>query len=118
MFEYEYVFPMPIDAPAPWPCTAAWIHKKADRGLHLEWQVRGLTESGLRYPLARLDHDPEWVYYDLRILQCSEFVYSTSECFIGLESTACASCGYDLEYEPEDDIFIESRNLWLSLTWI
>lgn len=100
--------PLPSVRPAPWPLNEEWLAKLVEKGFFLEFEVNHLAESGLRYPLNRLDHPADETYYKVYVRLCFDYIHTWNETIDELQNTFC-QCGEDLEFKPKDDVFFYSR---------
>ena len=93
----------------PWPLDLDWLNAHLAADLRLMWPVGSLARAGLQYPLTRAPDMPaEALYYDLRMELCPDYVYRTSEIIEPFDATTCV-CGAELGFDPEDEIFYQSR---------
>ncbi len=85
---------------------SAFIQQKYDGGgLLLQYSMSSLNrDKNIRYPLARLAHDRQDLYYALRFWLSPDFVYVTSETLEGFANTEC-QCGASLIHEKHRDVF-------------
>ncbi len=73
--------------------------------LLLQYSMSSLNrDKNIRYPLARLAHDRQDLYYALRFWLSPDFVYVTSETLEGFANTEC-QCGASLIHEKHRDVF-------------
>jgi hypothetical protein len=74
----------------------------------LQWSIDDRRLTNVRHPLTDIVEDPEQgAYYDIRLHFSDDFIEVASE-LINPPLTEC-TCGEDLAYEPEADIFYAAR---------